>query len=375
MKNKGIIRKPNYCNKYNSPLMMLAIFMLALNFLIYNFYDKESLKNPVRIIALGIIFFVGIFHILGNDRKFSLLDILVIILSVWNLFINSILAMNVLVIIGCAYLVDIEYTSYIKCLNTINIILVGIVLLSLKLGIVQSEQYVSTLERTRSTLGFSNVNAASLFFFSANIVFIMEKKIKPYHVVLSVIYSIIICKFTDSRTVTYGLVVFFVMYYLKTYLNWKIIRYVVVFLITVLFMSVFLWKMVYIMFPQLDEILSFRVTLFSEAVARTSFKNFIFGGMQPSVGKPIDNFYILLLYQNGIFIYLCFYIFVVKALSIFDKYNLTKEFSLLVALLCIGLMESSLIRPEITCVMLTWKTVFSARTLLTNQSEDNMLKT
>ena len=342
-------------------IIMMGIYLMTVNYLIYNFFQEDKFKDVVRIVAVGIIIAVGLAHCARNGVKLSVYQITLIYIAVAQLFLIRDFDINFLAIVLCAMFSKVEYGAYIKGLKNFTIVLLVVVILSLSFGWVENVEYISTTERLRRTLGFENVNAGSLFFFSANLIYLLNcKKIKFTNFLFSVIYSVIIYKLTDTRTSIVGLAVFFVSLFLTKILNNKkrLAGFVFFMIITVLYCTVFLWDWIYVNFPDLDEFFSSRLHLFSMAVDSATLKHFLIGGIDFSTYELfVDNFYILLLFQNGIFIYITTYLFAIFCIRKLITHGLYKEVALIISLLAVGLVESSLIRPEVTCVMVAWRCI------------------
>jgi len=115
-----------------------------------------------------------------------------------------------------------------------------------------------------------------------------------------------------------------------------------------------------------DELLSFRISTFSKMIDGSGMKCFLLGG----TSFTVDNFYYMLLFQYGIFIYIFVAISTHFAMKRMVKNNNIKYISLLVGLFLVAMMESSLIRPEILVVLVIWKIILSRNSDYVK--EDNM---
>ena len=103
-----------------------------------------------------------------------------------------------------------------------------------------------------------------------------------------------------------------------------------------------------------DELLSFRVSTFLEMIYNADLRTFLFGGSC----ETVDNFYYMLLFQYGFFIYLFVAVLVHSSIKRMIIEENTKYIPLLVGLFLVATMESSLIRPEILVTLVVWKVVF-----------------
>ena len=355
-------------------IIMIGFFLMALNYLLYNFFEYDQFKDVVRVAAIGIIVSIGLIYCISRGISFNVYQMILACWSVLRLFFVRELDLNFIAIVGFALFSKVDYKKYIKVLNIYNFVFLAIVIVSLRMGWVNTHSYISTTGRIRETLGFENVNAGSLFFYSVNLVYLLScKKIKFINFLISVIYSIVIYRLTDTRTSILGLVVFFgVLLIMKMLKNRKkTFTFILFSVITFLFISVALWDWIYVNFPELNSVLSSRVTLFRQAVKVAGFKNFWIGGMNfADYGLFVDNFFILLLFQNGMFVYAFVYLFTLYSTRKLFYSGYFKEVALILSLLCVGIVESSLIRPEVVCVMVAWRCILDTDSVI--QPLDNV---
>ena len=99
-------------------------------------------------------------------------------------------------------------------------------------------------------------------------------------------------------------------------------------------------------------------------INNSGLRGLLFGGTV----ETVDNFYYMLLFQYGIFIYAFVAISTHFAMKRMVDNKDIKYISLLVGLFLVGMMESSLIRPEILVTLIVWKIIFSSNGLTENHT-------
>ena len=77
----------------------------------------------------------------------------------------------------------------------------------------------------------------------------------------------------------------------------------------------------------------------------------LFGG---SKVDDIDNFYLCLLYNGGVFFYLLTMFLSIRATWIYMNQNKAIYAAFILSLLFLGVMESGIIRCEILCMIMFW---------------------
>lgn len=122
-------------------------------------------------------------------------------------------------------------------------------------------------------------------------------------------------------------------------------------------------------FMVFDALLSFRISTFSRMINSSGIKCFLLGGTTATV----DNFYYMLLFQYGIFIYIFVAISTHFAMKKMVTSRNSRYISLLVGLFLVAMMESSLIRPEILVALVVWKIILSGNneSLIESNTEIN----
>lgn len=332
-------------------VLLLSISLITINLLIYSFFKLEINRNFLRIFAIILVLMATFF-----DKKLTYKDMLFIAIGLFILVRNGSLAINILfIIILFIELSTINNERIILMLNILQACLLTVVILSLLFGIVNNVNW-TYLGRTRNTFGFSHVNYTGLLCFSLSSLLLMGK-IKNINITIALIFFVnyYIFKMTNSRTGFLGISIMIGLYLLFQIFNADVIKFIVVFCITFLFISPVIWESQVLNTSFFNSLLSQRPAIFFRYIQEMNIMDLLFGGAK---GEEIDNFYLLLLYNTGIFIYLGCYLMVLKAAIVSVLKNKWMEVSFIISILIIGLMESSLLRPEIPCMVYFWNVAY-----------------
>lgn len=288
---------------------------------------------------------------------------LAIILSLIALLLNGRVSLNFLVIVFFCVCVSYPIDTIIKSAFKVNIILIIFMFILIKLNIANNIVYVSTMGRLRCTLGFENPNAAALFYSSAIYLFLVSgKKIKKISIVLSFIATVILYYYTNTRTLLMALLIFIVLESLFLDLeqekNLRKMQTLMSKFLSIFVDMLFIFNIASVFmiekFMRLDSLLSFRISFLSKMINHCGLREFLFGGTT----EAVDSFYYMLLFQYGVFVYI--FVAILNHIAIkkmIDKKKF-KYIPLLVSLFLVGIMESSLLRPEVLVVLITWKLIF-----------------
>lgn len=327
-------------------MCFISLGILGINYLLYSFFQFDFNRNILRIIA-GTFFVLSI--LLG--KRISIKEFCLIPVAAYMLIINGSLSSNIayliLAAIAIPYVADIVW----KQLNVFQIVITIVVISCLVFGIV-NYRVTSFAGRTRNTLGFTNVNAAAVFFFSLLIIWLLKiKNISLKHLLITAAISFAVYRLTDSRTVFACTMIFSICYMVLNRWNgrWASVLFGVC--VTVFYLSPVLVLVARSAFPTLDFVLSSRLNWFSLYIANHSTNTLLFGG---SKIEGVDNFYLCLLYNGGIFFYIFTWYMSISALS---KYILRKNLgyaAFIIAITAYGLMESGVIRCELLCMIMFW---------------------
>lgn len=329
-----------------------AILIMSINFLFYSFFDKLHLVNPLRYFICAILLVVYFVK-----RKFRIEYSLWLFWAIYLIFINGTESINVAFLIIFAIAMNlVEDRKIYKWITIANIFIVIVVAVSLLLGIEKNFTF-TYMGRTRNWLGFDHPNYIGMLMFSiVSVWFLYLKKIKFSHIVFTAIACYILFKLSDSRTGFIGILAFAFFCILFKLKYVKLCKIIAGIILIVYFLSPVIWSLPVVNNEFFNDILSSRPAIFNNYIASNSFNNLLFGGTN---FRTIDNFYLMLIYNCGIFSYIIIFIMSFISVNVLLERRESRKAAFLMAILLLGLTESSLFRPEILCMPVYWMIIFS----------------
>lgn len=329
-----------------------AILIMSINFLFYSFFDKLHLVNPLRYFICAILLVVYFVK-----RKFRVEYSLWLFWAIYLIFINGTESINVAFLIIFAIAMNlVEDRKIYKWITIANVFIVIVVAVSLFLGIEKNFTF-TYMGRTRNFLGFDHPNFIGIFMFSIiSIWSLYLKKINYIYIIFAVISCYILYKVSDSRTGFLGLLAFAFFCLLFKIKNIKFCKIIAELIIIGYFISPIIWSLPFINNEFFNDILSFRPRIFYNYIVANGFTDFLFGG---TTYRTIDNFYLMLLYNCGIVSYIIVFIMTLISIKTLLERRENKKAAFMIAILLLGLTESSLFRPEILCMPVYWMLIFS----------------
>ena len=349
--NEILLKKKLSTKTYHKTGLFMVIALLGINYLLYAFFDIETLKTPIRLFAMLVLLVIYFYK-----EKVAFHHIVILGTAAYLILIQGELSINIaFLLIAGMCLSHIEDEIIYKYMNIINLATLVIVVFSLITGLD-----VSTLSeisgRSREDLGFNNINSAGLVAYSIVCVFLLScKKVKITHIALGIAISIFVFVKTDSRTGFYGSVAFFVLWPLLTVIPSYIKRVVLPVACSLMFVSPFLWLLPGMQTHESNLEFSFRPWLFKQYVESISRRIFMFGGNKH---EGVDNFYLVFLGNAGIIIYLGLLLMLIMSILKLAKNNENKKIAFIFSALTISMTETSLIRPEIMSMLAFWVMLF-----------------
>lgn len=337
----------------------ISLGLLGINYLFYSFFQFDFNRNLLRVIA-GVFLLLSIFL----SKSISQREMFLVPVAIYMIAINGSLSSNIAYIILSAlaipYVADIVW----KRLNAIQVFYTVMIFFCLLTGVVHY-RITTSGGRIRNTLGFVNVNSAALFFFSLLIIWILQlSEIRVKHLIITIIVSFVVYRYTDSRTVFICSNIFAVCYLLFRKCNGKKTATLFCVIVSLFYLSPMLIILLQRYYPNLDVILSFRLTNYMEYIGGHDAKTLLLGGSRL---EGIDQFYLCLLYNGG----LVFYSFtMIMSLVSLYKYVTSKDSgyaAFIIAVSSYGLMESGVIRCELLCMIMFWYLLI--RPLKNNEKE------
>ena len=335
-----------------SKILLSISFLLAINLLLYAFFKVDLNKNIIRAFCA----FLCVLY-LFLTKKIDKPGFILLVIAAYLIVINGNVSINMaFMIILSVPLATCQREELVDNYNKVHVFMLLVIVLSLATGVVKNVNW-TYMGRTRNSLGFSHVNYAGLLLFSTVSMFLLSRKeIKWYAVVGSVIVSAVIFYYSDSRTGFVGTILFIVFLILFHVIPEKMLKYIAAIIITLFFLSPLIWKLPIMNNAIINRLFSTRPGLFLNYIQKNSMINLLFGG---SRAGEIDNAFLMLVFNCGLPIYLgTFGAVLQSALNKIERKKRT-EVAFIVAALSVGVMESSLIRPELPCMVFFWTTVIS----------------
>ena len=338
----------------------IPLLLLALNYILYNALPYSDIKNPIRIVALVLVLagwiIKGEYYLSKTESTFAVLAIL-------ELMINGSQSLNLIALVFFAICSTRKIEDDLKRMFIISFALCILMLILTRLGLITNRSYISSLGRARTTLGFKNPNVGALFYSSAIYLFIISrKKIRLLDIGISSVFGFLIYYFTNSRTALVSMVVFLLTIILAVLREngLKIaVERVCIILVDLMFAFNFLSIFFINKLMPFDVITSFRISTFQKMITEAGIRGFLLGGTI----RTVDSFYYMMLFSYGAIAYFIFAIFAHIAIRKLSEYKRYRIIAFLTAVFVCGIMESSIIRPEILAMLLVWKIVIQPEKL------------
>lgn len=377
MKEKSCLTKIISKNHLEFLTIDVPFFLLGLNFILYNIYGLEAIKQAVhidilkqiiRIVALALIVAGGVVrrvHIHKSGVLFLAASTAVVMLNGFNMF-------NLAFAVLFAVCIPDDVDAVIQKAFRISIILVALMMFLMLTGIAKNEVWrVRQNGQACYTLGFAHSNSAAIFYYSFACLFLLSrKKINMVQIGLTAAALIIVFMFTDSRTSLIASMAFCMMvllYQIPSEKGKRMIAKSSVFLVDIFFIANLLAVVFADKLMVLDSVVTGRVYLLRKLIEESSIRNILLGGAV----REVDSFYHVILFQYGIFIYGLVAIAshkMMKRLADCGQYALSGFF---VSVFLMGMAESCLIRPELLVFLVAWKLIVSSSEVVFQRSSEN----
>lgn len=348
---------------------IIPIFLLGINFIIYNAIGVESFKLLFRIVAISMLF-IG--WLLDGVKNYTIIHLMFLIAIGFQIIINGTESISLIAFVLIALNSTKSINEELKALCYISIVLTVIVFILIAIGLIDNNTYISTDGRIRSTLGFINPNSAALFYSSCLLLIVGSKEnTKVYDLIIFTLLSFVIFYYTACRTIFIA-DIFYVVCKLIYLFNYKLkiefFNHVFLFLLDALFVLNLFSALFIDQLLRFNSLTSSRIIDYKRLIDNADLQTWLFGGTDFSA----DSFYYMLLFKYGIIFY--FFIFLISHLAIKQLLYL-KQYSIIVFVLTIyicGITESSIIRPELVSMLFIWKTIINeSSNWLNNKSSSN----
>lgn len=337
-------------------LLVSGMFILSLNYLLYWAFGLEILRAPIRIAAIPLFLLSALMNLKLLSFEIAYLPMLGI--TSLALFLHGGEALNMLVVLlfvlaASPYSSKVLISDLLKCF----IALIGLYAIGVATGNVSIASYVFD-GRVRNKLGFSHVNAAALFFLP--LLLLLYKKMR-HRVMASILVAmsfVILFIETNTRSILVTSVVFLIAYGLFFAMgkHGGLSKYRGVFGLLVLYGIVVMTAIIpFLAGTELDYFLSYRPTLFYQAVSDFTPSDWLFGS---TAFQEVDNLFFVVVGHYGI-VYLALMVFTLhKAVLRCARHGDAWGFSFLLAMLACSFVESFLFRPELVVTFAFWAIVF-----------------
>lgn len=337
-------------------LLVSGMFVLSLNYLLYWAFGIEALRIPIRIAAVPLFLLSALINLRALNFEIVYLPMLGI--ASLALLLHGGETLNMLVVLlfvlaASPYSSKILISDLLKCF----IVLIGIYAIGIATGNVLVTSYVFD-GRARNTLGFSHVNAAALFFLPL-LLFLYKKRRNRMTASLLIAASFVVLFIeTNTRSILVASAVFLMTYglFIVTTKHDRLSKVRSVFGLSVLYGIVAATAIIpFLAGTELDYFLSYRPTLFYQAVSGFTLSDWLFGS---TVFQEVDNLFFVVVGHYGV-VYLAIMVLALhKAVLRCAQSGDAWGFSFLLAMLACSFVESFLYRPELVITFAFWAIVF-----------------
>lgn len=334
-------------------IISVIFFLLSYTMVIFSMESliyQTQFKMFIRIIILipGIFLIVRYLRIPKNELSKIIIFIFLVSLCVINGFENIMNTLDFLTLVYIVLLIDLLNNVDVFYKSTLWGMFLALitVFLLVNLGFFENEIYIDQMGRIRNFFGFANPNYLSLYTFSFSIFLYLYKK-NNLSLLISIVIIFITFYFTRSRTSFFAFLLFMLLlvFFQKRniFLKKKISTYLII-----IFLLVYIYLVInYQNYPNIDFILSGRLTLINHLFNEISFREFVFGGNLTKI--TIDNSYLIFIKYYGTF-FLIFFLFTLVNV----KENRPHELAFIITMLIFGFFESVLVSPAVPVSSLFW---------------------
>ncbi len=349
--NEFGLKKKISTKTYHETGIFLIIALLGLNYLLFAFFEIENYKTTIRLVTMLLLVIIYFYK-----EKVAFHNIIILGISAYLVLIQGSLSINIayLLIAGMC-LSRIDEAKIYKYMHIVNIATLIITAASLFLGIRQTEIYEAS-GRYRESLGFYSVNVPGLLSYSVvSIILLSSKKINYVKFFAALALAIWVFTRTNSRTGFIGTVVLCALLPIFCVVPYYIKKTVLPVAATLLFASPFIWLLPRMQTHEMNLKFSFRPWHFKVYFEHLTKRNFLFGGTKL---EDVDNFYLVFLGNAGAIVYIGVLIMLIFTILKLAKDNDNKKLAFIFSALAVATTESSLIRPEIMCMLAFWVVLF-----------------
>lgn len=337
-------------------LLFCGMLVLSLNYLAYSALGFDALRVPMR--AAGMVLLALSATLNFRQLRFDLLFLPMFAISVICVLLHGSDALNMVAVLLFVLTASPHgLKSTVRDLTGCFAICTLVYLAALAGGRASTLTYVME-GRTRNTLGFSNVNAAALFFLPL-LLLLARKHRHPVVMALFVALAFVgIFALTNTRSALITAGAFFAAQGLFVVLGKSrapTAARTAVGLAVLLALVVFTFALPLLAGSDLDYALSYRPTLFHNALKDFSLQDWLIGS---ATFSEVDNSFIVIVGHYGLVFFGCALAVLVKAIRRICVSGDSWAFSFIVAIVACGSVESFLYRPELIAALAFWLAVF-----------------
>jgi len=347
-------------NKYfKTYLYAFATCLLSLNYILYQVFDLVEVKTPMRVLVFSLFLLIAFINF--KHYRFGIKEIIILSLLLITTVISSDVS-NFLFLVFIAFSFrEISYFKFIKIISIFNIILASLLIVGLISGKLENRMFYSPM-RVRYTLGFigTNANAAAQFYFSVIVLYILSaRRINVINLFIIIFLLLILFYFTDTRSLIFVTIIGCGIYLMVKNINSNI-SILLTMLLGLLFFHAFFISFLNQLLPQLNVYSSGRILKYFNLISTWNLFNLLFGG----VPNQLESFYLSFVSYHGLLILISIFFLTKRTIILFYRNGLYLEVSVIYALLSYGVVESSLMRPEIVAFMVYWIYIANPRQII-----------
>ncbi len=337
-------------------LLFAGALALTLNYVFYWVLNLGFMRLPIRIAA--VVFFSLSSLMNFKSLRFDVLFVPMVAISCICVLLHGSDALNMLAVL--LFVLAVSPYSFNEALDILfKCFLISAVVYLLALATGSAIITTTSHEgRIRNNLGFSQVNAASLFFLP--LLLLLYKKDKHFNIkLLSVaVFFISLYALTNTRSVLLSVFIFIFFYIIFLLMRkiknlvplQRIVGIVLLYLVVVAAFVLSLFAN-----SEIDSILSYRPTYFFNALSNLSPIEWIFGS---DAFIEVDNSYLVMVGHYGLPFLICAVAVLHKAILRSAEMGDLWTLSFIIAIVVIGSIESFLYRPELIVTLVFWAIAF-----------------
>lgn len=341
-------------NEIGEKLFAGALFTLAINYLLYSTGNLLGLQTPLRLLSCGLLICAACFNF--KKIRLDLLLILILGKSMLTSMLIGVEGLNLLLIV----LVGMVASSYgMECcrriLYKLAIVLIALYVILWGIGLIHPGMTAYS-GRVRNNFGFTNVNAASLFFIGVSLIPLSAKKRQILPAVASLAFIFAVVALTDTRSALLSTIALIALCLLFAVFErrgqwryqFRIAQIVIIGAVVVSLLLPLLRA------TPLDALLSFRPSFFYSAIKGLSIVEIMMGTSTP---MEIDNSYLLFMLVYGAVTLFLLLLLLLRGVRGLAEQGEWVPLAFVCSMVLLGIVEGCLFRPEPIITLAFWSYV------------------